>query len=424
MQEPSETLAEYFYNVANIPSSQVPFDCITDSWAALWLPEIDRRISSLRCAPQAEESTDQIFKDLFPFNHFTLCSQGRLAEYLLCRLFARNNQHVFQNILFPTTRYHQLSLRLRPVEIPSRHIFDADCPDIFAGNIDVEVLNREIQQRGADEVAFIYLEPANNSSGGYPVSMRNVRDVSELARQNQIPLILDTTRIIGNALMQQAHDPECSGKKILDIIRTFCSFADGMSLSLGKDFGIDKGGLLAFNDEKHHARVADQLLLIGTGLSLYDRSYMLRGLCDSDYYLSKASERFENVKYLHKQLRSSGLPLFSSPGYHCLLFNLHDYIDVDQYSLPGPSFLAWLYEQTGIRLGAHTTGLQREYARKEYIRLALPLGTPRQRVEVMAEKLVSALHALLHRESSVFSLRRETGKTGIAAMLKGRYLRE
>jgi polyketide synthase PksN len=386
-------LEEYGYNVVNIHPSRVEFDLMTDSWNELASAEIAGRMASL--LSQADYSdTHKHAADVFPFQHFINVSQGRAAEAFFWRSAAKKDKKVIQNLLFPTTRHHVVANRMAPVELPLDHVFNRQSADLFRGNLDCAKFRNLISTEGSEGIAHIYIEAENNASGGYPVSMANVREIREIVSGHDIQMVLDATRLVENAVLIQKHEPGYADKSVREIVHEFCSYFDAMTCSLAKDFGINRGGLIATNNERLYYRAIDTVATYGPGINVTDKAVINAALKDWNFVEQMSKRRVEQAARLHAAFVSAGLPIITPAPGHCLLFDVADYLDIKQYKNPVTAFVSAIYEQSGVRGGMHVSGMTREYAKPTFVRFAIPLCTPDAKIDALTAPFVAAFKSL------------------------------
>jgi tryptophanase len=383
-------LEECGYNVVNIHPSLIDSDLMTDSWTELVSKEMADRMQSLRDQVDYADRASHAAA-LFPFKHFINVSQGRAAEAYFWRAAGKKDKQVIQNLLFPTSRHHLVLNRMEPVELPVRHVFNRDSDDLFRGNLDSERLKDLLASGGAEKIAAIYIEAENNASGGYPVSMANIKEISALVADHKIPMVLDATRLMENAVLIQRFEAGYSNTPVREIVREFCSYFDSMTCSLAKDFGITRGGLIATNDERLFYRLKDVVATFGPGINATDKAMINAALKDVDFVEQAVKRRVGQTARLHAALVKNGLPLASPASGHCLVLNVADYIDAANYTNATVAFTAWVYAQSGVRGGMHVTGMMKEYAQPGLVRFAIPLCTPDEKIDALTGPFINSL---------------------------------
>jgi tryptophanase len=354
---------------------------------------------------------------VFPFRHFINVSQGRAAEAFFWRTAAKKDRKVVQNLLFPTTRHHVVMNRMTPVELPMDNVFDARSNELFRGNLDCARLRALIAEQGADSIGYVYIEAENNASGGYPVSMANVREIRAIVAPHGIPMVLDATRLVENAVLIQRFEAGFSNTPLREIVREFCSGFDSMTCSLAKDFGITRGGLIATNDEKLFYRAQDTVATFGPGVNAYDKAVINAALKGWDFIEQAVNRRVDQLARLHAALVRQGLPVAAPASGHCLLFDVADYLDLKHYRNPVTAFVAWIFAQTGIRGGMHVTGMMKEFARPTLVRYAVPLCTPDAKIDALTEPFAAALKGM----GRIPDLEKTYSMPGIAGQMHALY---
>lgn len=410
-----EQLDEYGYNVFSLPPDIVKFEFKTDSWIEILTEPMRQRLSSLQEKIDYQDRADHS-AEIFAFEHFIYVAQGRSAEAYYWKVDNRKDKTVVTNLLFPTSRQHIIMNRMTPVECPVPHVFDKASDDIFRGNLDCQRLRRMLQE-DADSIAYVYMEAENNASGGYPVAMSNAREVHDIVAGLGIKMVLDATRLVENCIMIQQHEPGYQDRSIATIMGEFCSFFDSMTNSLAKDFGIDRGGLIAVNDERMYYRAKDVVAFYGPGISITDRAMINAAMKDREFIELMAQRRVSQAARIHQALLDNSLPVVSPAGGHCVLLDVEQYMDVSRYRNAVTSFTAYLYERAGVRGGIHLSGMMKQYCKLYYVRFAIPLCMTDEAVDAMIAAFVDALLDL----PVLPDMEKASSLPGLAGMLNARY---
>lgn len=416
LSDRDKILDKFGYNVVNIHPSLVEYDLMTDSWTELVSAEIDARMESLRTQIDYLDDAPHA-TSIFPFKHFIKVSQGRTAEAIFWRAASQKDKKVVQNLLFPTSRHHVVTNRMLPVEYPVEHIFSRDSTDLFRGNLDCGRLRDLLKNEGAEKIAYIYIDAENNASGGYAVSMTNVKEIRSIVSDHGISMVLDATRLIENAVLIQRYEAAYQNTPVRDIVREFCSYFDSMTCSLAKDFAITRGGLIATNDEKLFYRVQDSVATYGPGLTTTDKAMINGALKDWDFAEQAVRRRVDQTARLHAAFVKNGLPLALPASGHCLLVDVADYIEVDHYTNSIAAFVAWVYAQCGVRGGLHGLGMLREYAPPGLVRFAIPLCTPDAKIDALTEPFIAALKNI----GRIPDLEKTSAMPGIGGLMRAHY---
>lgn len=382
-------LADAGYNPLKLAPGQVDFDLKTDSWAQLHLPAIDKQQRHLHAQLQQPANLRQALAELFPFAHFVLTTSGRSAESVFYKTWPRKGI-VPQNLLFPTTIFHQIDQGFSPCELPHPAVFRAGAADPYKGDIDLAALRRQLE-RDAGAVAMVCIELGNNAAGGQPVSMDNLRQAKTLLAAHGVALVLDATRILENAHYLIEHDKDHAGQSVWQVARALAGHADALVISLAKDFCVTGGGLIATNDAALCERLEAAARAEGCALGSIEKKLLALALGDRAYIAGQAARRHGLARQLWNALAALGLPLVHPAGGHCVL------VDVKRMpafaGLPDPvaSFVAWLYLETGIRAGAHSVGMQQGTSINGLARLAVPNGLRRDDVDAIVARIGAAL---------------------------------
>lgn len=393
LSEREKTLQASGYNVVNIHPSLVEYDLMTDSWTELVSKEMTQRMDDLRNSIDFSVQ-GHLASNMFPFKCFINVAQGRSAEAFFWKAAGKKDKKVIQNLLFPTTRHHLVMNRMAPVEMPIDHVFDTSSPDVFRGNLNCSLLRDALREQDGKDIAYIYIEAENNASGGYPVSMANVKEISGIVADYKIPMVLDSTRLVENAVLIQRHEEAYKNCSLLEIIKEFCSYFEHMTMSLAKDFGITRGGLIATNDEKIFSRSRDTVATFGPGINATDKAMINAVFSDLDFIERMVVKRVNQATRLHTACINAGLPIVQPSSGHCLLFDTADYLDMEKYKNAVTAFTAWVYQKSGVRGGMHVTGMMRQYARASMVRFAIPLCMPDEKIDALCDDFIQALKTM------------------------------
>jgi tryptophanase len=382
-------IADAGYNMFRLHSDDVLIDLLTDSgtgamsarqWAAMM-----RGDESYAGSPSFYRFEAAV-QDLMGFPHVIPTHQGRAAERILFSTMCKAGDVIPNNTHFDTTRANVEFCGATAVDVPCRELADLSSEFPFKGNMDVEGLRAVFQQEGRERIPLVMITVTNNSGGGQPVSMANMRDVAEVCRAFDRPLYLDACRIAENAYFIKLREPGYAGKAVRDIVREMCDLADGCTMSAKKDAIVNIGGFLA----TRNAGLAQQeqnLLILTEGFPTYgglagrDLEAMAEGLkegVEEDYL----HYRITSTGYLGNHLHQAGVPIMRPPGGHAI------YLDAARFAphlqpldLPGISLCVELYVVGGIRAVEIGTAMfgkrnaetgEEEPGPRELVRLAIP----------------------------------------------------
>lgn len=354
------------------------FDLSTDSWALLEMPAIQARMRYLHAQVQQPVNVNEILRESFPFAHVVLTGSGQAAESCLFRAMPTKGV-VPQNLLFPSTIFHQIDNGFEPLELPHPSVFDVRSPDPRKAEMNLEALEAEVSRRGA-AIACVCIEVGNNASGGHPVSARHLRDVKALLGRHAIPLVVDATRAIQNArlLVDRREEPAVEG--LWNVVRELSSCADVLIGSLTKEHCVNRGGIVACNDPALFARLRDVLDRESAGLDVIDRKLIALSLANRPYIESRVGRKIEQARRLSRALSDRGVPVAHAGGGHCVLIDAKD----------DPGFVTWLRREAGIRAASHAVGMQRQTAINDLVRLAIPIGLTDDDIGRMIERIGDA----------------------------------
>lgn len=365
------------HNLFNLRSEDVMLDFLTDSgtgamstaqWAGLMVGD-----ESYAGSPSFERFEAAV-QHLFPFTHILPTHQGRAAEKILFGALGAEGKVIPNNTHFDTTRAHVEQTGAEAVDLVEEH----DTSDVapFKGNMDVAALRRLLESRPGD-VPCVIVTVTNNSSGGQPVSLANLRATSELCREHGVPLFLDACRFAENAYFIKTREAGNEGRSIEDITREMASLCDGMTMSAKKDALVNIGGWLALNDDALAERCKEQLILTEGfltygGLSGRDLEAIAAGLrevVDEDYL----QYRVRSTQYLGYALLEEGIPVVQPLGAHAVYIDAGKLLlDMPRGEFPGHAVACALYEEGGIRACEIGTLMFGGAARTELVRLAIP----------------------------------------------------
>jgi tryptophanase len=380
-------LREAGYNLFNLHAADVMIDLLTDSGTGAMSAEqwagIQRGDESYAGSPSWFRFLESV-SELFPFKHVIPTHQGRAAEKILFSVVAGPGKAVPSNTHFDTTR---ANVEFTGAEAVDLVIEEGRHPSVihpFKGNMDTDALDAFITERGAQSVPLVMMTITNNSGGGQPVSLENLRAVRAVCDRYGLPLFLDACRFAENAYFIKEREPGQADRSIPDIVRDMAALADGMTMSAKKDAIANIGGWLAMNDDAW-ADAARNLLILTEGFPTYgglagrDLEAIAQGLrevVDEDYL----TYRIRSTAYLGEALVESGVPCVQPIGGHAVYIDagaLMPHVPALEY--PGQALAIALYREGGIRsceigtvmFGLHPDGSEVP-AEMELVRLAIP----------------------------------------------------
>lgn len=412
----SRTLQDVGFNPMTLPGDRIDFDLKTDSWAQLrTAPFVAKQMGHLRALLQQPINVNESLGAVFPLKYFALTDAGRTADHLLCKAWPKPGV-VPQNLLFPTCIYHQIDKGFTPHELPHAEVFRLDSEEVYKANLDWDAL-RDCVARQAHEIAYVCIEVSDNAAGGHPVSIQHLKQVKELLAGHSIPLVIDATRILENAQFVIEHEQPYAGRSLWEVAREILSYADVVIGSLAKDFCVDKGGVIATNDEQLFRRIQSLIQQEGGGLNVIEKKLVALALQKRKQIEAGVVQRRRAVEAIWRALRDERIPVGRPVGGHCVVIDVKQLAEFRNFASPVASFLAWLYLNTGIRAGAHSVGMQKNTAINDQVRLAIPIGLNNEQVEEIVRRLVR----LFRDKSNIPELKlRGSGSDSIGEM-KARY---
>ncbi len=356
-EEREKVIQEAGYNTFLINSEDVYIDLLTDSGTNAMS---DRQWAGMMMGDEAYAGSknfhhlEQVVQEIFGFKHLVPTHQGRGAENLLSQIAIKPGQFVPGNMYFTTTRYHQERNGGIFVDIIRDEAHDAGLDIPFKGDIDLNKLQKLIDEKGAENIAYVCLAVTVNLAGGQPVSMKNMREVRQLADKYKIKVFYDATRCVENAYFIKEREEGFAGKSIQEIVREMFSYADGCTMSGKKDCLVNIGGFLCMNDEDLFA-AAKELVVVYEGMPSYggmagrDMEAMAIGLQESMQF-EYIEHRIKQVRYLGDKLKAAGIPIIEPVGGHAVFLDARRFCPhLTQDQFPAQSLAANLYVESGVR---------------------------------------------------------------------------
>jgi len=404
MPEREKLLKNAGYNPFLLKAKDVLIDLLTDSGtgamsSAQWAGIIASDESY--AGSESFYRFEAAVQDITGYKHVIPTHQGRAAENILFTTIAKKGDVIPNNTHFDTTRAHVEHNEAEALDLVIDEGRQPQTLHPFKGNMNIEKLEKTIKERGAENIPVIMLTTTNNSGGGQPVSMENVKQVSNVARKHGIPFFIDACRFAENSWFIKTREEGNSDKKPIEIAKEMFSYADGCTMSAKKDGMSNIGGFLALNDD-HLAKKCRSLTILTEGfptyggMAGYDMEAVAIGLYEAldEGYLRY---RIRSTAYLGDKLSEAGISIVQPAGGHAI------YIDAKKMlpHIPALQYPAWsltnaLYLVGGIRaveIGSVMFGLQPDGTEKaaemELVRLAIPRRVYTQsHVDYLAEVVI------------------------------------
>lgn len=387
-KEREAILQNAFYNPFFIHAKDVLIDLLTDSgtnamsshqWAGIM--EGDESYAGSESFFHFEKT----IKDITGMPIVIPTHQGRASEKILFSIIGGKGKYIVSNTLFDTTRANIEFSGAEGIDLLCEEGKLPEVPAPFKGNMNVEALKKIIHEKGAANIPLCVITVTNNSGGGQPVSMQNIREVKEVCRENNIPLFIDACRFAENSYFIKLREKGYENKPVIEIAKELFSYADGCTMSAKKDAIANIGGFLAM----HNKELADQcrnLLIITEGFPTYgglagrDLEAIAIGLNEvmDEHYLRY---RIRSIEYITEKLVAAGVPVMQPAGGHAVYIDAKlflPHIPVEYY--PGQALVGALYIEGGVRgveigslmFGKYDKNKKLIPAQMELVRLAIP----------------------------------------------------
>jgi len=386
-EERERYLKEAHYNLFGLHSENVLIDLLTDSgtssmsaaqWAGMMIGD-----ESYAGSPSYMRF-EKAVKNLMPYKYVMPTHQGRAAERILFSVVTKPGDIIPSNTHFDTTRANIEAGKAVAVDLVIEEGKDPANEHPFKGNMDIAKLEALIAEKGTENIPLCMITITNNSGGGQPVSLANIKAVSEICKQHKIPFFIDACRFAENAWFIKQREEGYQSASIPDIVREIFSLADGCTMSAKKDALVNMGGWLALNDDKWEEQCRNVLILTEGfptygGLSGRDLEAIAIGLdevVDEDYL----KYRMASTAYVGDRLTAAGVPIVKPVGGHAIYIDARAFLPhISPLEYPGQTLACELYLRGGIRgceIGTVMFGQQpdgsEQPAAMDLVRLAIP----------------------------------------------------
>ncbi len=356
-EQREKAIREARYNIFKVPAEDIYIDFLTDSgtsamsdnqWAGIMTG--DESYAGCRNYFHFEETIKSItgFAQIIPVH------QGRAAEHILFSTLLKPGDLVPSNTHFDTTRANIEFTGAEAVDLLIDEGTQSDCQHPFKGNLDLAKLKALIKNYGREKIPFGMITVTNNTGGGQPVSLENIKQVSELLHSNGIPFIIDACRYAENCYFIKLREKGQGNRSVREIAREMFSYADGCTMSAKKDGLANIGGFIGLNDESWHKRITTRLILMEGfrtygGLAGRDLEAIARGMLEAldEEYLA---HRVGQIKSFGDLLMNVGVPIVEPTGGHAVFVDAAAFLpDMPRGNLPGWGLTVALYREGAIR---------------------------------------------------------------------------
>jgi tryptophanase len=386
--ERREWIRDASYNLFNLRSEQVFIDLLTDSGTGAMS---DRQWGAIMTGDESYAGASSYYRlkeairDITGFEYFLPTHQGRAAENVLFSVIVKEGDIVPGNAHFDTTKGHIEFRKATAVDCTVDIARNIEVTDPFKGNVDPIKLEQVLKQTPREKLGCIIMTVTNNTSGGQPVSMANIRAARELADKYGVLLIIDSARFAENAYFIKTREEGYAGRSIRDISREMFSYADGMTMSSKKDGIVNIGGFIGFRD-KELFRKASTFNIMFEGFVTYggmagrDMNALAQGLYEGTEF-EYLEARISQVARLGDKIHSAGIPVQIPVGGHAVFIDAGRFLpQVPAEEFPAQRLAVEIYLEGGIRgteigtLMADRDPVTRKnrYPELELVRLAVP----------------------------------------------------
>ena len=386
-EEREQYIKDAYYNLFTLHSDDVLIDLLTDSGTSSMSA---RQWGALMQGDESYAGSPSFYRfkaaveNLMPFKYVIPTHQGRAAESILFTVVANSSHLIPNNTHFDTTRANVEAQGAKAIDLVIEEGRDPELEHPFKGNMDIAALENFIAEKGAANIPLCMLTVTNNSGGGQPVSMENIRQTHEVCQSHGIPLFIDACRFAENAWFIKQREPGYADVPVVDIVREMFSYADGCTMSAKKDGLTNIGGWLAMNNEDWAVDCRNRLILTEgfstygglTGRDLDAIAIGLEEVVQEDYL----HYRIASTQYVARHIAEAGIPIVQPAGGHAVYIDAKRFLPhIPPLQYPGQSLAVELYKHGGIRgceigtamFGLHPDGTE-EPAHMELVRLAIP----------------------------------------------------
>lgn len=353
-----QCLKEAQYNAFRLKAEDVYIDCITDSgtsamsqdqWSAMF--QGDESYAGCKSFYRLEKSV----QDVFGMEFVQPTHQGRAADYIMAQIYAKKGKYAIGNMHFDTFRGNAEMMGCIPYDCVIKEGEKANQEyHPFKGNIDIPRMQKLIEDQGKENICCVIITITCNNNGGQPVSMENIKQVSDLAKKHNIPVIIDSARLAENAYFIKTREKGYEDKDIKDITREMFSYCETATMSSKKDGLVNIGGLFVTRRKDIYLQ-ANQLAIVHEGFITYggmsgrDMEALAVGLQEATTF-EYLDYRVKQVAYLGDRLIEKGIPIIQPTGGHGVYVDgLKFFPQIPQCEFPSQRLVSALYEEAGVR---------------------------------------------------------------------------
>lgn len=386
-EEREQWIKEAHYNVFQLKAEQVYIDLLTDSGTGAMS---DRQWAGIMLGDESYAGATSFFKlkemvtRLTGFEYVIPTHQGRAAENVLFSYLVHEGDIVPGNSHFDTTKGHIEGRKAIALDCTVDEAKDTQLEVPFKGNVDPKKLEKALREY-ADRIPFIIVTITNNTAGGQPVSMQNLREVRALADRYQKPVIFDSARFAENAYFIKTREKGYADKSIKEIVKEMFSYADGMTMSAKKDAIVNMGGFIATHKQDWYEGakgfcVQFEGYLTYGGMNGRDMNALAIGL-DENTEFNNLETRIHQVQYLGRKLDEYGIPYQRPAGGHAIFLDADKILThVPKEEFPAQALTVELYLEAGIRgveigymlADRDPVTRQNRFGGLDFLRLAIP----------------------------------------------------
>lgn len=390
-EEREQWIKDANYNLFNLKSNQVFVDLLTDSGTGAMS---DKQWSEMMIGDESYAGASSYYKmkkainDILGFPYFLPTHQGRAAENVLFSVLVKDGMIVPGNSHFDTTKGHIEFRKATAIDCTIDEAFDTTAYHDFKGNVDLDKLEKVLSTNPLEKIPMIIMTVTNNTAGGQPVSMQNLREVYAMSRKYGVRVVMDSARFAENAYFIKLREDGYADKSIKEIAKEMFTYADAMTMSAKKDAIVNMGGFIGFKDEDLFKQASvfgiifEGFITYG-GMSGRDMNALAQGL-DEGTEFDTLDSRIKQTAFLGQRLKDFGVPMQEPFGGHAIFVDVKRFLPhLPKEEFPAQTLAIELYIEAGVRaveigaIMADRDPVTREnrYPELELIRMAIPRRT-------------------------------------------------